>query len=924
MEKAKKQLFLMSIVTLGLLCGILSLKSDSFISLAAHDQPPKSSGEVINSSLGASIDESAVNAFVYVDVNGDDANDGSANAPARTVCRGIALANEKYRSGQTPKVVVRPGTYDGETCGIGGSPAVDGARPYIIEGTEAGKVIVSGSKPWTNWIGPDANGVWWKQWTNNWRQDRVAAGDGDAPNTPPSDRIALSSCTPPNGACAPLEVRLLEMIHVDGQKYYPTASYGSLQAGNFYTAENEDRVYVKPPSGVNLNAPDRLVLVVEDQKHFIYLYRDGDQAINTNLVLRNLTIAHYSGNGNPEWSFGGFNSTALFIQNLNNTLIENCRFINNRYEGLTINGNSTTVRNTQAFDNGSSGLSLGRNVGFLAEDVELRLNGKLVILYNWNGWTTGGTKILFVRDSLFRRLKVNDNFSSGFWADTGVVNTQLLDSSVNNNEREGIFQENNNRQTVDGWTNQPTLTVRNTEINFNQKAGILISEAENTLLDNVRIIGNARAVATYGGRLPECGPRNNDPFQGIYSGPCRGPLRNFAWKNSTIAATASDQKLFTFDEGGNFNDPRPWQYEIFPGLRLDAVYDTNNNRYYHPNGEAANEFFDQNGVRNKNLATWKSLHASRQNADRDSFWQAPNLPVVNGNGDGLQAVYFNDPNFTGNVISRVDATVNFDTGGNAPVAGIEPDTFSVRWTGEIQARETGVYLFRTVGDDAIRLYLDDILVASDWGATHPAQTTDSPRMYLKGGERIKVRLEYSQSYGGATARLEWKLPSQNGFAVVPQAQLYSSANAVNITDGVYKITALHSGKALDVNGYSNAEEAVVHQWSYLNQPNQQWRVESLGDGTYRLLAVHSGKALDLKNFGSEDGTPIQQFSWNNTCAQKWRLERRSDAAFTIRSNCSDKVLDVSGVSQADGAPLQIWTSGGLASRNQAFVFEPIN
>ncbi len=141
------------------------------------------------------------------------------------------------------------------------------------------------------------------------------------------------------------------------------------------------------------------------------------------------------------------------------------------------------------------------------------------------------------------------------------------------------------------------------------------------------------------------------------------------------------------------------------------------------------------------------------------------------------------------------------------------------------------------------------------------------------------------------------------------------------TDGTYKITAQHSGKALDVYGYSTANEAVIHQWEYFGQTNQKWLVQQQSDGSYRLTAVHSGKVLDAAGAGTSDGTIIWQYTWNNTCAQKWRIEARTDSAKTIRSTCSDKVLDVSGYGLENGAPLQLWTSGGTGSANQAFVFE---
>ena len=153
--------------------------------------------------------------------------------------------------------------------------------------------------------------------------------------------------------------------------------------------------------------------------------------------------------------------------------------------------------------------------------------------------------------------------------------------------------------------------------------------------------------------------------------------------------------------------------------------------------------------------------------------------------------------------------------------------------------------------------------------------------------------------------------------------LIESASAVTtLADGIYKITVKHSGKVLDVSGFSTADGAFIHQWEYFGQTNQQWRVERQPDGTYRFTVRHSGKVLDAQYAGTTAGTRIWQYTWNNSCAQKWRIENRTDGAKTIRSSCSDKILDISGASLNNGAVLHLWTSGG--GDNQAFIFERIN
>ncbi len=155
---------------------------------------------------------------------------------------------------------------------------------------------------------------------------------------------------------------------------------------------------------------------------------------------------------------------------------------------------------------------------------------------------------------------------------------------------------------------------------------------------------------------------------------------------------------------------------------------------------------------------------------------------------------------------------------------------------------------------------------------------------------------------------------------------FSAAEQVgSIANGVYKITASHSGKVIDVSGISINDEAIIHQWSYVNGKNQQWRAEAQTDGTYRLTAQHSGKVLDAKFGGVIDGTLVWQYTWNGSCAQRWKIEdvaASSNNAKIIRSACSDKVLDVSGASMNNGAPLQLYTFGGGA--NQLFVFDRLS
>ena len=100
--------------------------------------------------------------------------------------------------------------------------------------------------------------------------------------------------------------------------------------------------------------------------------------------------------------------------------------------------------------------------------------------------------------------------------------------------------------------------------------------------------------------------------------------------------------------------------------------------------------------------------AASSSAATVSITVSPGAPV--GTGTGLAATYYDNPDFTGATVQRTDATVDFAWGGGAPVAGIGADTFSVRWSGQVQAQHSQTYTFVATGDDGIRLRVNGQLL----------------------------------------------------------------------------------------------------------------------------------------------------------------------------------------------------------------------
>lgn len=123
-----------------------------------------------------------------------------------------------------------------------------------------------------------------------------------------------------------------------------------------------------------------------------------------------------------------------------------------------------------------------------------------------------------------------------------------------------------------------------------------------------------------------------------------------------------------------------------------------------------------------------------------------------------------------------------------------------------------------------------------------------------------------------------------------------------VSGAVYSIKAKHSGKSLDVSGYSSAAGALVNQWTYGAHNNQKWEIIDLGTGYYEIKSAHSGKVLDVVNNDNKD---ICQANATGTDSQQWKLEKVG-GYYKIINKYYGKVLDVSSESKDNGAGIHLW------------------
>jgi len=76
---------------------------------------------------------------------------------------------------------------------------------------------------------------------------------------------------------------------------------------------------------------------------------------------------------------------------------------------------------------------------------------------------------------------------------------------------------------------------------------------------------------------------------------------------------------------------------------------------------------------------------------------------------------------------------------------------------------------------------------------------------------------------------------------------------------------------MDVSGGSTANGANIQLWDWLNANNQNWTVTPISDGYFRITAVHSGKVADVAGPSTADGAVVHQWDNVDVLNQYWQL-----------------------------------------------------
>ncbi len=272
-------------------------------------------------------------------------------------------------------------------------------------------------------------------------------------------------------------------------------------------------------------------------------------------------------------------------------------------------------------------------------------------------------------------------------------------------------------------------------------------------------------------------------------------------------------------------------------------------------------------------------------------------------GDGLVATYYDNIDLTAPVVERVDPEVDFDWGRNGP-AGVSADTFSVRWTGFVEARYSETYEVYVTSDDGARLEVDGRVLVDEW-RNHGPQTY-SGNVALEAGVRYPIELRYYEDRGGAMVRLEWSSPSQ-GREVIPQSQLYTADVAAE--------SALY--EAEDRTAASGATERANHPGytgrGFMDYGGEgtwvEWNdIRAAAAGTYTLrFRYANARSLDRRCAVIVNGSDVGAVPFGRTGADwsDW-----GDVAIDVPLRAGDNTIRVVATTSEGGPNLDhVETSG---------------
>lgn len=201
---------------------------------------------------------------------------------------------------------------------------------------------------------------------------------------------------------------------------------------------------------------------------------------------------------------------------------------------------------------------------------------------------------------------------------------------------------------------------------------------------------------------------------------------------------------------------------------------------------------------------------------------------------GLTARYFNHPELNGEpACERRDETVDFHWTLYAPAEQLQTDHYSVRWTGELIAPESGEFRIGLEGNDGFRLYLDDKLLIDRWDKQ--SYHTDLANHSFTKGKKYAIRIEFHETQGEGKIKLLWNATVKTDW----KQEIAKSVKIAKKSDVAIVVAGITEGEFQD----RASLKLPGHQEALIRALNET--------GTPVIVLIVGGSAVTMENWIDE-------------------------------------------------------------------------
>ncbi|NIF06572.1 beta-glucosidase [Chryseobacterium sp. Tr-659] len=222
------------------------------------------------------------------------------------------------------------------------------------------------------------------------------------------------------------------------------------------------------------------------------------------------------------------------------------------------------------------------------------------------------------------------------------------------------------------------------------------------------------------------------------------------------------------------------------------------------------------------------------------------------NKKGLKGIYFSNTTLKGNpAFEKQDEQLNFKWTLYSPdPEKLQPDHYSIRWTGKLEAPDSGKYQLGLRGNDGFRLYVDGKLVIDQWEKL--SYSTKTTNIDFVKGKKYDITVEFHENRGEANIELIWNygLPHY-------QKDFNEASDLAQKADYIIVAAGIHEGEFQDRAslGLPGNQERFIHEISKLNKPVT---VILVGGSAIKITDWKDkvGAILDVWYPGEEGGSAV--------------------------------------------------------------------